>query len=93
MTSFPSWYGSSAAACAKWPGHVDVQTASGKTPGTISIPAKTRIKVASLKIGGVAQPEGSYRKNSAPPGAKPGGTFVGDGILRVGDLGIVIRVK
>lgn len=78
---------------AKWAGHLDVQTASGKTPGTISIPAKAKIKVASLKVGGVVQPDGYYRKTSAPIGATPGSTFVGDGVLQVGNPGLVLVVR
>ena len=78
---------------AKWAGHVDVQTASGKAPGTISIPAHVKIAVASLSVGGVAQPDGNYRKASAPAGATPGNTFVGDGVLKVGTIGVVIFVR
>ena len=78
---------------AKWPGRLDVETASGKTPGTVSIPAKTKIRVGSLVIGGVTQPSGLYRKTSAPAGSTPGDTFVGDGTLAVGTPGMVLQVR
>ena len=78
---------------AKWPGHVAVKTASGKTPGTISIPAGVKIRVGSLAVGGVEQPLGRYRKTSAPAGSTPGGTFVGDGTLVVGDPGLFLLIR
>ena len=78
---------------AKWQGRLDVETASGKTPGTVSIPAKTKIRVGSLVIGGVTQPCGLYRKTSAPAGSTPGDTFVGDGTLAVGNPGMVLQVR
>lgn len=78
---------------AKWPGRLDVETASGKTPGTISIPAGVKIRVGSLAVGGVEQPLGRYRKTSAPAGSTPSGTFVGDGTLVVGDLGLFLQIR
>lgn len=70
---------------AEWAGRVEVEST-----GTLSVEAGASFHAASLAIKGVEQPVGYYRKNSAPSGATPGSTFVGDGCFVVGQSGCCI---
>lgn len=70
---------------AEWAGRVEVESS-----GTLSVEAGASFHAASLAINGVEQPVGYYRKNSAPSGATPGSTFVGDGCFVVGQTGCCI---